>query len=266
MDLGLKGKVAAVAAASKGLARAVATEFAREGARVVVCSREKATIEGAAKEIADATRGEVHGVAADLATEGGCKAFVAEAVKRFGRLEILVVNAGGPPPGRFDELDDPTWQRAVDLTLFSAVRLTREALPHLRAAGGGSIVYMTSTSVIQPTQYLNLILSNAIRNAVQGMAKTLAADLAKEGIRVNAVQPGRIETERVRQLDEDVAKRTGQSLDAVKRYWTENWIPVGRYGKPEEFAAAVVFLASPRASYITGVSLRVDGGMVKTLF
>lgn len=265
VDLGLKGKVAAVAAASKGLARAVATEFAREGARVAICSREKGVIERVAQEIGAETRGEVFGTPADVATTDGCAAFIAAAVKRYGRLDALVVNAGGPPPGRFDELDDAAWQRAVDLTLFSAVRLTREALPHLRAAGGGSIVFMTSTSVRQPTQYLNLILSNAIRSAVHGMAKTLSADLAKEGIRVNAVQPGRISTERTLQLDQDVAKRTGRSVEEVQRYWTESWIPLGRYGKPEEFAAAVVFLASPRASYITGVSLQVDGGMVKSL-
>jgi 3-oxoacyl-[acyl-carrier protein] reductase len=264
MDLGLTGKVAAVAAASKGLGRAVATEFAREGAAVAVCARERGVIEKTAAEIARSSNGQVAGISADVSTPAGCAAFVRETVERFGRLDVLVVNAGGPPPGRFDDLDDAAWDRAVDLTLFSAVRLTREALPHLRASGGGSIVFMTSTSVRQPTQYLNLILSNAIRSAVHGLAKTLSADLGKEGIRVNCVQPGRIETERVRQLDEDVAKRRSIPIEQVRTEFQRE-IPLGRYGKPEEFAAAVVFLASPRSSYITGASLQVDGGMVKGL-
>lgn len=265
MDLGLKGKSVMVAAASRGLGKAVATEFAREGARLVVCSREEGAIGSAAKEISKDTRAEVHPLAADLSTEAGCQAFVDAAVQRYGGIDVLVVNAGGPPPGRFDDLDDAAWQKAVDLTLFSAVRTTRMALPHLRRSKG-NIVYMTSTAVRQPTQYLNLILSNAIRNAVQGMAKTLSADLAKEGVRVNAVQPGRIATDRLIQLDRITAERTGKSLEEVRKGWEENVIPLGRYGEPAEFANAVVFLASAKASYITGVSLQVDGGMLMGLF
>ena len=174
---------------------------------------------------------------------------------------MLVVNAGGPPPGRFEELDEEAWRKAVDLTLMSAVRLTRLALPELKRTKG-AIVYSTSTSVRQPTQYLNLILSNSLRAAVHGMLKTISKDLAADGIRVNAVQPGRIATDRLIQLDTITAERTGRSLDEVRREWEQNVIPLGRYGTPEEYANAVVFLASPRASYINGVSLQVDGGML----
>jgi len=267
VDLGLKGKTALVAAASKGLGRAIAEEFAREGSRVALCSRDEAAITAAAKDIERRTGNhELLPIAADLATREGCESFVQLALSRFGAIDMLVVNAGGPPPGRFDDLDDAAWQRAVELTLFSAVRLTRMVLPQMRKQGGGSIVYSTSTSVRQPTQYLNLILSNAIRAAVQGMMKTLSSDLAKDGIRVNAVQPGRIATDRLVQLDTDTARRQGTTPDEVRKRYETSVIPMGRYGTPEEYAAAVVFIASPKASYIAGVSLQVDGGMLMSMF
>jgi len=261
MDLGLTDKRVLVAAASKGLGRAVAQEFVREGAHVAICSREAATIEQVAQQLGGGTLG----IAADVSTEAGCRTFIETASRAFGGIDILVVNAGGPAPGRFDDLDDAAWQTAIDLTLFSAVRLTRFALPELRKAKG-SIVFSTSTSVRQPTQYLNLILSNAIRSAVHGMLKTLSGDLAKDGIRVNAVQPGRIATDRLIQLDTFTAQREGLTPEAVRERYERTVIPLGRYGAPEEFAAAVVFVASPRASYITGVSLQVDGGMLMSLF
>ena len=267
MDLGLKGKTAFVAAASKGLGRAIAEEFAREGAKVAMCSRDERAISAAAEDIGRKTGSrDVHPIAADLATREGCESFVERGLKKLGALDILIVNAGGPPPGRFDDLDDTAWHKAVDLTLFSAVRLTRLALPQMRKQGGGSIVYSTSTSVRQPTQYLNLILSNAIRASVHGMLKTLSSDLAKDGIRVNAVQPGRIATDRLIQLDTDTAKRQGTTPEEVRKRYESSMIPLGRYGKPEEYAAAVVFIASPKASYISGVSLQVDGGMLMSMW
>ena len=267
MDLGLSGKSVLVAAASKGLGRATAELFAAEGARVAMCSREEATITRAAEEIGRATGSRtVLPIAADLSTLEGCETFIETARATYDAIDILVVNAGGPPPGRFDDLDDAAWAKAYELTLMSAVRLTRLALPQMRKQKSGSIVYSTSTSVRQPTQYLNLILSNALRASVHGMLKTLSSDLAKDGIRVNAVQPGRIATDRLIQLDTDTAKREGTTPDAVRKRYEGSVIPLGRYGRPEEFAAAVVFVASPRASYITGVSLQVDGGMLPSIF
>ena len=267
MDLGLDGKVALVAAASKGLGRAIAEEFAREGTKVAMCSREESAIDAAAHDIERKTGNRtIIPITADLSTQEGCEVFVQNALGAFHALDILIVNAGGPPPGRFDDLDDDAWHKAVDLTLFSAVRLTRLALPQMRKQKSGSIVYSTSTSVRQPTQYLNLILSNAIRASVHGMLKTLSADLAKDGIGVNAVQPGRIVTDRLIQLDTDTAKRQNTTLEAVRKRYEESVIPMGRYGDPAEYAAAVVFIASPKASYITGVSLQVDGGTTMSMF
>ena len=267
MDLGLTGKSVLVAAASKGLGRASAELFAAEGARVAICSREEAAITRAAEEIARATGSRtVLPITADLSTKEGCETFVQTALGAYGAIDVLVVNAGGPPPGRFDDLDDGAWDKAFELTLMSAVRLTRLALPQMRKQKSGSIVYSTSTSVRQPTQYLALILSNALRASVHGMAKTLSSDLAKDGIRVNAVQPGRIMTDRIVQIDTDTAKREGTTIEAVRKRFEETVIPLRRYGRPDEFAAAVVFLASPRASYITGVSLQVDGGMLQSMF
>lgn len=267
MDLGLTGKSVLVAAASKGLGRASAELFAAEGARVAICSREEAAITRAAEEIARVTGSRtVLPITADLSTKEGCETFVQTALGAYGAIDVLVVNAGGPPPGRFDDLDDGAWDKAFELTLMSAVRLTRLALPQMRKQKSGSIVYSTSTSVRQPTQYLALILSNALRASVHGMAKTLSSDLAKDGIRVNAVQPGRIMTDRIVQIDTDTAKREGTTIEAVRKRFEETVIPLRRYGRPDEFAAAVVFLASPRASYITGVSLQVDGGMLQSMF
>ena len=262
MDLQLAGKRVLVAAASKGLGRAIAAEFVTEGARVAICSRERERIERVAKEIGAET-----GIAADVSTESGCRAFIDGAASALGGIDVLIVNAGGPKPGKFADLDDAAWHKAVDLTLFSAIRLTRLALPELQKSKG-SILFSTSTSLRQPGSpaYGTLMLSNAIRAAVHGLLKTLATEVAGDGIRVNAIQPGRISTERIAELDADTAKREGISIEKVQERFEKGVIPLGRYGRPEEFAAAAVFLASPRASYITGVSLQVDGGMLTSMW
>jgi 3-oxoacyl-[acyl-carrier protein] reductase len=257
MDLGLNGRVALVAAASRGLGKAVATALTEEGARVAIFSRKQEAIEAAAGEIRSRTGGEILPLAADVNDQDQLARVVRATVDRFGRLDILVNNAGGPPPGTFDTVAEEQWQQAIDLTLLSAVRLTRLALPHLRMQGGGRIINLTSSSTREPIP--NLLLSNAIRAAVAGWAKTLAAELAPENILVNCVAPGRIETERLKELDSANAQRQGRSVDEVRRA-NEASIPLGRYGRPEEFAAAVAFLASERASYITGITLYVDGG------
>ncbi len=262
MDLGLNDKRVLVAAASKGLGRAIAAEFVNEGARVAICSRERERIEQVAKEI-----GAAKGIAADVSTEDGCRAFVDGAVKALGGVDVLIVNAGGPKPGKFADLDDAAWQKAFELTLLSAVRLVRLALPELKKSKG-SIVFSTSTSVRQPGSpaYGTLMLSNGLRAAVHGLLKTLSTELAADGIRVNAIQPGRISTERIAELDADTAKREGVTVEKIQERFEKGVIPLGRYGRPDEFAAAAVFLASPRASYITGVSLQVDGGMLTSMW
>ena len=262
MDLGLKDKRVLVAAASKGLGRAIATEFVNEGARVAICSRDRERIERVAKEI-----GATIGIAADVSSEDGCRTFVDDAAKALGGIDALIVNAGGPRPGTFAELDDAAWQKAFELTLLSAVRLSRLAIPELKRSKG-SIVFSTSTSVRQPGSpaYGTLMLSNGLRAAVHGLLKTLSTELAPDGIRVNAVQPGRISTERIAELDADTAKREGIPIEKVRERFERGVIPLGRYGRPEEFAAAAVFLASPRASYVTGVSLQVDGGMLTSMW
>ena len=264
MDLGLRGKIVFVAAASKGLGRAVAEECAAEGATVVMCSRDEASISAAAREIAEKTKSETLAVAADLGTREGCERFVKTGLAKFGRMDAIVVNAGGPPPGRFEELDESQWDKAYQVTLMSAVRLTKLAIPELRKTKG-NILFSTSTTVRMPTAYVPLILSNALRSAVHGMLKTLSKDLAKDGIRVNAIQPGRIHTERIDQLDQDTAKRQGRSIEDVRKDWWAQ-IPLGRYGDTREFGSAAAFLLSERASFISGVSLQIDGGMLPSLW
>ena len=262
MDMGLKGNVALVAAASQGLGKAVALGLAREGASIVLCARRMDVLEAVAAEIRDETGSEAVAVQADLTAEDDIKQVVSTAIERFGRLDVVVNNAGGPPPGDFTKHEDAAWYRAFELNLLSAARLVREALPYLKASGRGRIINITSVAVKQPVD--GLILSNAIRAGVTGMAKTLASELGPFGITVNSIAPGRIDTERIRQLDRARAAAAGTTEQEASDYFISQ-IPLGRYGKPEELANLAVFLASDKASYITGTTIQVDGGLFKGL-
>jgi 3-oxoacyl-[acyl-carrier protein] reductase len=263
MDLGLRGKTAIVAASSQGLGKAVALALATEGANVVMFSRQPAAIEAAATEVRNAavqSGARVLGVAADATRLADLERVVKTTVDSFDGADIAFCNAGGPKPGMFDDLNDADWSAAVDLNLLSAVRLTRLCLPHMRARRWGRIIVSTSYSVKQPIP--NLMLSNAVRSATTAWAKTLADQVASHGITVNTIAPGRIDTERIRQIDRDVAQRFGRPVEEIARESLAT-IPLGRYGRPAEFGAAAAFLASEQASYITGVTLLVDGGLFR---
>lgn len=262
MDLGLRGRVAIVAAASRGLGRAIAEELAQEGAHLVICARGADALEETRAAIVRATGATVQAVAADLATREGIDSVLAAANTAFDRIDILVTNAGGPPAGPFEAHDWNAWQRAVDLTLRSAVELTRAVLPGMRARKWGRIINVTSITVKQPVD--NLILSNSIRAAVTGFARTLANEVAADGITVNNILPGYTRTERVEQLAQANAKKEGLKPEEILARF-EREIPMHRLGEPREFAALAAFLASERASYITAQSIAVDGGWIKSI-
>lgn len=259
MDLGLKNKIALVTAASKGLGKATALEFAREGAKIAMCARSD-TIEKAAKEIAQETGAQVLPFRADLTQPADIENLVAATVKEFGRIDILFVNAGGPKPGNFLSLNMEDWETATNLTLMSAVRLCHAVIPHMLEKGGGSIVTTQSYSVKQPIN--NLILSNSLRMAVIGLMKSLASELGPKGIRVNSINPAWTWTERVEQLMADRASRAGTTSEEETAKITTA-VPLGRMGTVEEFARAAVWLASPAASFIHGHALMFDGGATK---
>jgi 3-oxoacyl-[acyl-carrier protein] reductase len=262
MDLGLKGKVAAVAAASEGLGKASALELAREGCAVAICARDEGPLQATAQEIRDATGARVVAVVADMTKAEDITRFIDTARAELGDPLVLVTNAGGPPAGTFDQFDDAAWERAFNLTLMSTVRLIRAALPGMRKAGWGRIINITSVSVKQPID--ELLLSNAIRPGVIGLAKTLATQLGPEGITVNNVAPGSTLTDRQHSLARARAEREGRTADEVITDAGAS-IPVGRIGQPEELAAVVAFLASTRASFVTGSTIAVDGGAVRGL-
>ncbi|HLZ26452.1 MAG TPA: SDR family oxidoreductase [Chloroflexota bacterium] len=262
MDLGLRGRTAIVAAASQGLGKGVARALAAEGANVVMFSRTQAAIESAAADVqtAAAIGARVVGLAADVTRTADLEGVVKTTLDSFGSVDVLFNNAGGPKPGMFDTLTDDDWQGAVDLNLMSAIRLTRLCLPSMRAGHWGRVITSTSSSVKQPLP--TLMLSNAVRSATTAWSKTLSDQVAADGITVNTLAPGRIETERIVQIDTDLAQRTGRSRQEVERDALAT-IPLRRYGRPEEFGAAAAFLASEQASYITGVTLLVDGGLFR---
>ncbi len=262
MDLGLEGKVALVMAASKGLGRAVATELAREGASVMISSRDGETLARTAAELSDETGAEVEPRAADITRAEDVRALFSHATDRFGGLDVLLNNTGGPPAGTFDDFGDEDWQAAFELVLLSLIRAVREARPLMRERGGGRIVNIASSSIKQPIE--NLTLSNTFRAGIAGLAKSLSAELAPDGILINTLGPGRISTARSRSMDERRAEALDVPVEEV-RGQVESQIPLGRYGTPEEFARVAAFLASPANSYVTGQAILVDGGMVRAL-
>lgn len=260
MDLGLQGKVALVAAASQGLGYGVARSLAQEGAHISMCSNDQAGLDAAARKLIEDTGAQILALPCDLTKADNIQTWVDRTVERWGVVDALFINAGGPPPALFKDLSDAQWQAAFELTLMSAVRMVRAALPHM--TNGGAILTSTSSSVREPIERLGL--STVMRSGVVGLVKTLADELAADGVRVNNLMPGRIATERIEFLDQATAKREGVSVEVV-RARSITRIPLGRLGKTEEYGRAAAFLLSPAASYITGASLRVDGGMMRSI-
>ena len=262
MDLGLGGKVALVAAASRGLGRAVAEELAREGVHLVICARGAAVLSEAAARIRELTGARVSEVVADLSEAEGVARVARCALEDYGRVDVLVTNGGGPPAGPFESHSAEAWHAAIRQNLDSVVELTRAVLPGMKERRWGRIINITSIAVKQPVD--NLILSNSVRAAVTGFARTLANEVAPFGITVNNVMPGYTRTQRVEELAQKNASLRGTTADAERSVW-EGQIPMGRLGEPREFAAMVAFLASERASYTTGASIPVDGGWIRGL-
>jgi 3-oxoacyl-[acyl-carrier protein] reductase len=258
MDLGLRGKVAMVAGASRGLGYAVAEALAREGAKVSIASRDEGAIRDAAKRIG----GDVLAVPVDVKSSDAIQRWTAETRRTFGGVDLLFTNSGGPPAGAAISFDDPAWQEAVELLLFSALRMVRAAVPLMQARGGGAILMSTSASVKEPIQ--NLGLSTVVRASVSALAKTLALELAPSNIRVNQIIPGRIDTDRVRQLDQLTGSRQGISAEEAKQK-SMTAIPLGRYGEAPEFGRVGAFLLSDAARYMTGATVQVDGGLIRSV-
>jgi len=260
MDLGLEGKVAVVAAASRGLGHAAAMALATEGADLAICAR-SSQIEAAADEIRQATGRTVLAIRADVTQDDEIDAFIEQTLAAFGRIDILIANAGGPPPGGFLDFQLDDWRKAVELTILSAVRLCYAVVPPMLAAGGGSIVATQSYSIKQPID--NLVLSNSLRLAVIGLMKSMANELGPQGIRVNSINPTWTMTERVGELMRDRAARNGTDIEDEIGQLAES-IPLRRIGSVEEFGRTIAWLASPAASFIHGHALMFDGGAVRS--
>lgn len=263
MDLGLKGKVALVCAASRGLGKAVAEELANEGATLILCARDADVLSQTCDEIRQKSNVEILGIAADLTKTSDIENLYQKSIETFGRIDILVTNVGGPPAGTFENLSRENWENATNLLLTSVLDLTRLVLPQMKERQWGRILNVTSIASKQPVE--NLILSNSLRAAVTGFAKTLADEIATFGITVNNILPGYTRTERVEQLAQTIAGKEGITPEEAQSKWT-NQIPMKRLGEPHEFAALAAFLVSESASYITGSSIAVDGGWTRSLF
>jgi 3-oxoacyl-[acyl-carrier protein] reductase len=264
VDLGITGRAAIVCAASQGLGKATASALAREGADVVICSRDRAKLDRAALEIGAAAPGaRVHPVVTDLTKADQIRRLVADADAAFGRIDILVTNAGGPPVAAFQDLDDDRWEAGLTLTLKSVIRIIREVLPHMQRRNWGRIVNITSISARQPIN--DLVISSTARPGILGLSKVLANQYAREGILVNSVTPGYILTDRQRELGDARAASRGVPFDEYMRDLVRD-VPAGRLGRPEELADVIAFLCSERAGYVTGTAIAVDGGMTKGLF
>ena len=260
MDLRLKDKRALVTGSSRGLGYATALALAKEGCKVAINGRDEAKIKGVAEKLSKETGTQVIGLAGDVSLPDVPEKLIQQTAEAFGGLDILITNTGGPTPGSIDSLDEAAWQKGIDLCLMAHVRLIKSALPYLRKSDSASILTVTSLSVKQPIA--NLLISNSVRAGTVGLTKSLALELGKENIRINSILPGWTETERVTELMNARATANSSTVEEeAKRQAAES--PLGRMGKPEEFANAAVFLVSPAASYITGVMLSVDGGMYK---
>ena len=263
MDLQLKDKRAFVAGSSRGLGFAAAMTLAHEGCKVALNSRDEEQVKDAAEKITNETGTQAFGFAGDVSDTSAAENLIRSAVESLGGLDILITNAGGPPAGSFEIFDEETWQKAVDVSFMSHVRLIRAALPHLRKSDSPSILTMTSYAVKQPAPFL--VLSNSIRAATVGLTKSLALELGKENIRFNSILPGWTETERIIDLMAFRAKNNNTTIEEETTKQTTE-IPLGRMGRPQEFANAAVFLVSPAASFIHGVAMAVDGGIIKGAF
>lgn len=262
MDLGLKGKVCMVSGASKGLGFAVARILALERAHVSICSSNKSQIEQAKKKIIGETGGTVSSFTADVRSGEAIEKWRDATLSEFGGIDGLFSNSGGPSAGEFMSLADAKWQEGFELLVLSAMRMARAVIPSMKTRGKGSILFSTSSSVKEPIP--NLTLSNVLRGSVSALSKTLSKELAPFNIRVNQVMPGRIDTDRVRSLDALNAEKGGVSVAEVQKRNLAA-IPLGRYGEPDEFAAGAVFLLSPASSYITGATLQIDGGFLRSV-
>ena len=262
MDLGLKGRGVIVAASSEGIGRATAEGFAREGAQVAMCARTESTLRKAADEIRQATGAEIYAEPLDVTDASAVNLFVEQAAKRFGRIDVCVTNAGGPPAKNFLATSADDWKRAIDMNFMSVIHLAKATIPHMQRHRWGRIITITSVTVKQPVA--ELVISNAVRAGVVGLVKSLSNEFGKDGILVNNVAPGYTATERLKELAGVRALAAGSAPDNIYQQWAAD-TPVRRLGEPHEIADVILWLASDRASYVTGQTVLADGGIYRGL-